>query len=148
MYKGEFIRRIAEAMRLNDIRKPVSIPKQVFHISDDEGNSKDFFIKKSDKAVLFKQEDVEAVIDAAIYVIEEALKQGETVSIRNFGSIGLKYRKPRKTIHPTKNVEVVVRGRYSPKFTAGDKLKKCAMSYETLVQDALLHKEDDEDGDD
>ena len=53
MNRKEFARRVATLMREKDIRKPVSIPKQVFHISDDEGNSRDFVVRKTDKSVQF-----------------------------------------------------------------------------------------------
>ncbi|MBP5462526.1 MAG: HU family DNA-binding protein [Lachnospiraceae bacterium] len=100
MNRREFVRRIANVMRENNIRKPVSSPKQVFHISDDEGNKKDFVVKKTDKSVLFTVDDVEAVVDACLYVIEESLKRGVPVCIRGVGSLGLKYRKPRATKRP------------------------------------------------
>lgn len=60
MNRKELVRRIANVMRENNIRKPVSSQKQVFHISDDEGNTKDFVVKKTDKGVLFTYDDVEA----------------------------------------------------------------------------------------
>ena len=52
MNKIDFIKCVSDVLRTNDIKKPVSIPKQVFHISDDEGNSKDFTVKKTDKLSL------------------------------------------------------------------------------------------------
>ena len=58
MNRNEFVRRVTSVMRENDIRKPVSSPKQVFHISDDEGNSKDFVVRKTDKKVIFTIDDV------------------------------------------------------------------------------------------
>ena len=63
MNRKELVRRIANVMRENNIRKPVSSQKQVFHISDDEGNTKDFVVKKTDKGVLFTYDDVEAMMD-------------------------------------------------------------------------------------
>ena len=70
-------------MRENDIRKPISIPKQVFHISDDEGNHKDFTVKKIDKTVLYTADDIEAILDTLQFVIQEAVKAGEEISIRD-----------------------------------------------------------------
>ena len=77
MNRKELVRRIANVMRENDIRKPVSSQKQVFHISDDEGNSKDFVVKKTDKGVLFTYDDVEAVMDTCLAVIGDSLYQSE-----------------------------------------------------------------------
>ena len=86
MNRKELVRRIAAVMKDNGIRKPISSPKQVFHISDDEGNTKDFVVKKTDKSVLFTIDDVESMVDAFICVIEDALKHGDSVSIRGFGT--------------------------------------------------------------
>lgn len=42
MTKKDAITLVVEALKQNDVRKPVSFPKQTFHITDDEGNHKDF----------------------------------------------------------------------------------------------------------
>lgn len=108
MNRKELVRRIANVMRENDIRKPVSSQKQVFHISDDEGNSKDFVVKKTDKGVLFTYDDVEAVMDTCLAVIGDSLKRGESVSIRGFGTLSLNYRKPRVNKHPVNHIKKYV----------------------------------------
>ena len=95
MVRKELIRRTADVLRENNIRKPISIPKQVFHISDDEGNHKDFTVKKVDKSVAFTVEDIEAVLDACQYVIQDAVKSGEDITLRGFGTLGKRYRKAR-----------------------------------------------------
>ena len=130
MNKKELVRRVATTMRDKNIRKLVSSKKQVFHISDDEGNSKDFTIKKSDKGVLFTIDDIEVVIDNIISVIEESIKQGEPISIHGFGTLGLHYRKARSTKHPDTGESVVVPARYIPKFDYGKDLRMCAKIYE------------------
>ena len=124
MNRKELVRRIANVMRENDIRKPVSSQKQVFHISDDEGNSKDFVVKKTDKGVLFTYDDVEAVMDTCLAVIGDSLKRHE---------------------------EVEVSGRYVPKFESGKDLKMCAKMYELSLEERLANYEssesDEEEGD-
>lgn len=130
MNKKELVRRVATTMRDKNIRKLVSSKKQVFHISDDEGNSKDFTIKKSDKGVLFTIDDIEVVIDNIISVIEESIKHGEPISIQGFGTLALHYRKARSTKHPDTGEPVVVPARYIPKFDYGKDLRMCAKIYE------------------
>lgn len=151
MNRKELVRRIANVMRENDIRKPVSSQKQVFHISDDEGNSKDFVVKKTDKGVLFTYDDVEAVMDTCLAVIGDSLKRGESVSIRGFGTLSLNYRKPRVNKHPVTHEEVEVSGRYVPKFESGKDLKMCAKMYELSLEERLTNYEssesDEEEGD-
>ena len=151
MNKNDFIKCVSELLRTSDIKKPVSIPKQVFHISDDEGNSKDFTIKKTDKAVLYTKDDVATILEACLYVIQESLKQGESINFRGFGTLGLNYRKPRATKRVNTDEEVVIEGRYVPKFTFGNDLRMCAKIYELSLNDKLnepkpVYDETDEGG--
>lgn len=155
MNRKELVRRVASVMRENNIRKPVSSQKQVFHISDDEGNSKDFIVKKTDKGVLFTYNDVEAVIDTCLAVIGDSLKNGDSVSVRGFGTLGLNYRKPRTSKHPITQEDVVIPGHYVPKFESGKDLKMCAKIYELSLKERIadyITPSDDEeyfkDGDD
>lgn len=147
MNRKELVRRVSNVMRENNIKKPVCAQKQVLHISDDDGNTKDFVIKKNDTGVAYTTEDVEAIIDACIYVIQDALKHGDNVSIRGFGSLGLHYRKARMTKHPSTGETVDVEARYVPKFVSGNDLKMCAKIYELSIDEKLrdLPPLDDED---
>ena len=151
MNKNDFVKCVSELLRTNDVKKPVSIPKQVFHISDDEGNSKDFTIKKTDKAVLYTKDDVATILEACLYVIQESLKQGEPINFRGFGTLCLNYRKPRATKRVNTDEEVVIKGRYVPKFMFGNDLRMCAKMYELSLNDKLneprqVYDETDEGG--
>ncbi len=138
MNKKELVRRTASEMRQRELRKPVSLPKQVLHISDDEGNSKDFVVKKTDKTVIYTIEDVEAVIDTCLEVIEAAIRGGETVTVHGFGSLGLKYRKPRSLKHVATGERTVAEGRFVPHFLAGNNLKVDARIFETALEDGVI----------
>ena len=149
MNRKEFARRIATLMREKDIRKPVSIPKQVFHISDDEGNARDFVVRKTDKSVQFTIEDVESMLDAIIFVIEDSIRHGEEISIRGFGTLGLHYRKSRKLKHVGTGEDTVAEARYVPKFTSGHDLRLSAKMYQLSLSDMdepLPVYNEDEDG--
>lgn len=133
MIRKELAKRIATYLHENNFRKPVSSKKQVFHISDDNGNSKDFVVKQSEKTVMYTIKDIEIFIDAYMSVIEDALKRGESVTIRNFGTFGLKYRKPRTARHPDTGELVEIDARYVPKFTFANGLRMAAKNYELLL---------------
>lgn len=135
MNKKDLIGRIAEALRDNNIKKPVSVPKQVFHISDDEGNSKDFIVKKSARSVLYNANDITAILDACLSVIEDSVKNGEPVYIHGFGTIGVHKRAARRTKHPSTGEVVEVKERYVPKFTFGNNLRMAAKLYELSLAD-------------
>ena len=81
MNKKELSSRVAEVLRANNIRKPVSVKKQTLHITDEGGNTAEFHIKQQDKNVLYTVDDATNVIDACIAVIIDAIKNGEEISI-------------------------------------------------------------------
>lgn len=149
MNRKELVRLASNVMRENSIKKPVYARRQVFHISDDSGNTKDFIIKQSDTGVSYTIEDIDAVLDACIYVIQEALKRGESITVRGFGSLGLNYRKARMTKHPSTGEPVDIDAHYVPKFVFGNDLKMCAKIYELSIGEKLqeLPPLDNEGGD-
>lgn len=137
MKRKEVVQAAAALLRENNIRKPVSIPKQVFHISDDEGNRKDFTVKKIDKKVLYTATDVEAILDACTHVIQEALKRGEEVRLHGFGILCLRYRNPTTVKNVLDGARIEMDGHYVPKFISGNDLKRCAQLYEQSLQDKI-----------
>ncbi|MEE1005086.1 MAG: HU family DNA-binding protein [Bacteroidaceae bacterium] len=130
MNKKELSSRVAEVLRANNIRKPVSVKKQTFHITDEDGNTADFHIKQQDKNVLYTVDDTANVIDACIAVILDAIKNGEEISIKGFGSLGLHYRAARRTKEPNSGEWCEIEARYIPKFSYGNDLRMAARLYE------------------
>ena len=137
MNRSELVRRVTTLMRENDMRKPVASQRQVFHITDDDGNHKDFVIKKKSRDAIYTVKDVDAVLQACQYVIEDALRHGEDVSVYGFGTLRLNYRKERKTKRPGTDEWVTVPARYIPKFDFGNILRTCAKVYEASQGDRL-----------
>lgn len=135
MNRTELVRKVSALMKDKEIRKPVVFPKQVFHISDDSGNTKSFTVKQTSKSTMYTIEDVEAILEACLDVVKDALKKGEKISIRGFGSLGLHYREARATRHPTTGEYIKVKARYSPKFWFGDDLRLCAKMYELSLNE-------------
>lgn len=135
MNKKDLISKAADVLRNNNIRKPVSIPKQVFHISDDEGNQKDFIVRKTDKTVMYNVNDVGAILDACLSVVEDAIKHGEEVSIHGFGTLNVHKREARQTKHPVTKEITKVDARYVPKFSYGNNLRMAAKLYELSLGD-------------
>lgn len=130
MNKKELSSRVAEVLRANNIRKPVSVKKQTFHITDEEGNTADFHIKQQDKNVIYTVDDTMNVIDACIAVIIDAIKNGEEISIKGFGNLGLHYRAARRTKEPNTGEWCEIEARYVPKFSYGNDLRMAARLYE------------------
>lgn len=135
MNKKELIQRASELLRQKNIKKVVPGGKTVLHISDDNGNSSDFVVKKAEKTIIFNIDDLTSIMDAFLYVVEDALKHGEEVSIHGFGSLGLKYRQERSTFHPDTKERCVIDGHYTPKFISGKGLKLAAKVFELSLDE-------------
>lgn len=130
MTKKELIGRIVSVLHSNSVSKKISIPKQVFHISDDEGNCKDFVVRKVDKGVSFNSNDVAYIVDACLLVIEDAIRRGEEVTLQGFGTFGVHHRAARKTKKIGTDEWIDIDARYVPKFVSGNNLKVAAKIYE------------------
>jgi len=139
MNKNEFAVAIAARLKEEGFGKVVTSPRHVFHISDDEGNTKDFVVRKTDKTVSLNSKDVYAVLDVACDVLMDILKNGDTLSISGIGNLGLKYRKPRKINDRFNSGDwIETSGKYVPCFTSGKDLKIAAKLYElSLIDDEI-----------
>lgn len=146
MTKAELIRSVTNALRSNNKKKQVSSIKHVLHISDDFGNHKDFIVHKGDRGIIYTIDDVETILEYTIAVIEDAIKRGEEITIRGFGTLGLKYRKARSTKNVKDGEQVEIAGRYVPKFSFGNELRRCAKYFELSQNEAIndLQYVDDE----
>ena len=134
MNKKELISKTAEYLRENEIGKHVMFPKQTFHITDDEGNRKDFSVRKSDKEVQYTVNDVNNIISACLDIIFDSIKRGEEVSIKGFGTLGLHYRRGR-VIGGFDGELHTMKSHYCPKFWYGKDLKRCVELYQMMVTD-------------
>lgn len=135
MNKKELTSRVTETLRENNARKPVSVRKHTFHITDDEGNSAEFNIRKRDKSVIYTVDDAANIIDACIAVVLDAIQNGEEINIYGFGRLGLHYRAARRTKEPNSGEWCDVDARYIPKFTYGKDLRMAARLYEIALEE-------------
>lgn len=135
MYRREFISSVAGVLKDNHVKKPVRSPRHVLHVSDDEGNSRDFVVKAADRSVMYTFKDVENIVDACMYVIKEALSHGDIVAFQGFGSLGLKYYKPKVVRDPDGDGYMDIPARFLPRFSAGRDIRESAKIYEAFLKD-------------
>ena len=140
MNKKELIQGVTDKLRENNVNKKVRASRHTLTISDNEGTSKTFVIKRPSKSLLFTDKDVSAMIDATIEVILDALKRGDNVSVSGFGTLGLKYRKPRSTKRPDTWERVEIPGHYIPKLTFGKQMRISAKLYELSKEEKERHE--------
>jgi DNA-binding protein HU-beta len=70
-----------------------------------------------------KVKDVEALLEAMVAGIEEALAKGDKVAITGFGTFSVSSRKARKGRNPQTGKEINIPASKTPRFTAGKGLK-------------------------
>jgi len=129
MNKKDLIRAVDKRLEQKKARKPITIPKQTFVISDDEGNSKKFYVKKQDKNVMYSLKDIESVLEACVEVITDAIQNNEDVTISGFGVFSTHKRAGRTVTMPT-GEKISLDSYYVPKFTPGKQLRIAAKLYE------------------
>lgn len=135
MKKSELISLAAERLRKDDVRKHVPTQKAVFHITDDDGNTSDFVIRKQDRGVLYTADDVAVILNTCLDLIEESIRRGEEVSIYGFGTFGLKYMAATTVVRPDNGEIVEIKAHYTPKFFNGKNLRLAAKVYDMLVSE-------------
>lgn len=151
MKKKEFVQRVTDALREKDIKKPIVVPKQVLHISDNTGKHKDFIFERLDRRVIYTVNDVDAILTACLHELERILSEGESVSIYGYGEVGVKKRAARMVKAPLSDESIMVDDRLVPKCTFGTALKAAARIYEMKLKEGghnipiNLPEEEDED---
>lgn len=136
MNRKELSARAAELLRENDVRKPVKIKKHVFIVTDEDGNSAHFDVKRADKKVLYSVDDVQNVLDACVETIRSALQNGETVIIKDFGTLSLQLRAARKTKRLDNGEWCEIPAHYIPKMSFAKPYRMAAKIYELNANEA------------
>jgi DNA-binding protein HU-beta len=77
----------------------------------------------ADKAGLTKR-DAGSAVDAALDVIEGALKNGDAITFTGFGTFHVTRRAARQGVNPRTGEPVQIAAANVPKFSAGSHLKK------------------------
>lgn len=152
MNKREFATRIADVLKENGITKKAPPIKTSFHITDDNGNKSNFVVRKEGKDLTYFPDDIIPFVEAFMLVVEDAMKNGEAISIAGFGSFCVHRRAARKAPHPITGDMQEIRARYVPKFNFGKRLRTAASIYSAKADevvkeadDILMAMDDDED---
>jgi DNA-binding protein HU-beta len=81
------------------------------------------FIKAVAEKTGISQKDTKQVIDAALVVIEEALKSGEKVTLTGFGTFEVRERQARDGVNPQTRAKIKIPATKTPGFSASSTLK-------------------------
>lgn len=136
MNKKQLIRETVANLKQNDIRKEMPSIKHVIHISDDDGNTKNFTVRQQGRGVLYNIDDIETILDYLLFTIYESIRRGEKVTVAGLGTFTLRHRKAGFAKPFFEGGEpFVVPEKYVPKFLAGSDLKNCAALYQSSIED-------------
>lgn len=154
---NEFVSHVAASIKSDGIKKHVNLPRKALYVSDDDGNTRVFYIKSTNKDVQYTIDDVKVILAAAMRTMYELIQSGEKVQFRDFGTFEAKYRLPRRSKHPCTGEQIVIPGRYIVKYIPGNRMKVAARVYEKLQEgiqepqedlfDESIYLPDDEDQD-
>lgn len=68
--------------------------------------------------------ETKAVVDGFMTVVAQALRDGERVELRGFGSFSVQHRAPRMARNPQTNEPIRVEARYVPVFNVSRELQR------------------------
>lgn len=129
MNKKELAKSVVEILKDNNVAKNVKLKKHTFYITDDEGHKAAFDVRGQSKDIPFTVEDVTYIIDAIVESVYDALKDGQEIVIKGFGSMSLEVNKAHKVTHPVTNEPFIVPARYFPRVKLGENLRLAAKMY-------------------
>ncbi len=81
-------------------------------------------IKKVAEGTGVSNKDTEAVVNATIDAIIDAVAEGEKVVLTGFGTLERKQRKARKGRHPSSGAEISIPAKWAVSFSAGKIFKE------------------------
>ncbi len=82
------------------------------------------FVDAVVKAAGLTKKDTEAIINASIETITDALKKGDNVQFIGFGTFEVRDRAARTGINPKTKEKIQIKASKAPAFKAGKKLKE------------------------
>lgn len=135
MNRKEFVTKVTANLKGLDARKPVYIKKRQFFIRDSDGHEARFDVSSENKQVAYTKEDVSTILDSCMAVASDALKNGDSVSLTGFGTLGLKKKKATQVRHPTTGEIIDIEETYVPYFKYGNTLAVAAKLYNCSIKE-------------
>lgn len=94
-----------------------------------------FIALMASKVSSLSHKDMEFIVNGILTIMKQATLNGQSIEIRGFGSMRLRYHKPRRARNPKTGAAVMVPGKFALRFSPGKRLR------ERVNQGANLDKE-------
>ena len=139
MQKADVITQMAKIVNAHNLRKTVHVDKRILKIVDvtkekNEDMAGRITIQPKDKLVRYTKDDAACMLEAFVLCLQDALTQGESVSVKGLGTFSLVRRKARKTKIPGTEQWVDIPERFVVKFTPNYGLRNAARVYTLSFQ--------------
>lgn len=82
------------------------------------------FVKSVAERAGVSQKEAKQVIDAALDIITDTLKQGEKVTLTGFGTFEVRQRQEREGVNPQTRQKITIAATKTPGFSASSTLKE------------------------
>ncbi len=82
------------------------------------------FVKSVAERAGVSQKEAKLVIDAALDIVTETLKQGEKVTLTGFGTFEVRQRQEREGVNPQTRQKITIAATKTPGFSASSTLKE------------------------
>ena len=136
MNKKELIAATVNLLKENNIRKPVALASETFRVTQEStGDDVAFTVRREDKEILYTQKDVQNVLDALLCLAEDAVKRGESIGIRGFGTLETKHVAARRVREPNEEIWHDIPECFRPRFRPGFQLLAAARAHGLLIDD-------------
>lgn len=89
-----------------------------------KGMQKTDFIKSVAERTGISQKETKQVIDAALDIISEALRDGQKVTLTGFGTFEVRQRQEREGVNPQTRAKIKIPATKTPGFSASSTLKE------------------------
>lgn len=135
MKTREFVDAIAIRLNEQGATKPAPSTRNIFYITDEDGNQSQFAVTKKGKDLRYTRKDVQNFLEAAMTVVEDCMRRGEEVYLKDFCRLYIHRRAERTVRHPSTGRISIVPVHYVPKFDAFSRIKRNSNIYEKMVKD-------------
>lgn len=137
MTKKELVGRMYDLLRASGVKKPVSIPRQKYTITDEEGNSRSFTVKRKDHMTYYTVEDIRQMFNAFIAIMIDAMRHGDPVYIQQIGTFGIVLRRATKVRVPGTNEWKSIPEHYVPRIRWSEPMREAARIYESYLRENI-----------
>lgn len=139
MDRKGLVQSVTDKLRDCGLRKSSRKVRQTFHVSDDEGNTRDFTVEVPGKKTVYTQEDVDNILVALKEVLCDILRVNDVLRIQGIGKFELRLRPSRPVLLPDGR-RTMSKDRYIPVFKPGSDFYLAGRIYQMNLEEGSVDR--------